>query len=169
MCTLWRFKEVVAFMLIYLPNRVMCLEKSRYLAMNWPLQASVPSFHVCSTLGSSALPHFLNQVPPKAQQEDLPDFLFTPHLEHAEPIVTVMHGKRERKREREKGKKYTRWIDSYPILIFVIHFDIVIVNIELTPIGIIIVVVDKKQKLIRKAVIATLSSKSTNRHDAVPH
>ena len=44
-----------------------------------------------------------------------------------------------------------------------------IVNIELTPIGIIIVVVDKKQKLIRKAVIATLSSKSTNRHDAVPH
>ena len=33
-------------------------------------------------LGSPACPHFLNQVPPRAQQLSLPDCLATPHLGH---------------------------------------------------------------------------------------
>merc|ERR1712232_289153 len=47
-----------------------------------PLQASMPSFQVCSKLESPILPHFWNQEPPRAQQLSLPA-LFVAHLTHA--------------------------------------------------------------------------------------
>ena len=44
-------------------------------------QASTPSSHVCSNAASPVAPHFLNQLPPRAQHVDLPALLVT-HLAH---------------------------------------------------------------------------------------
>ena len=46
------------------------------------LQASKPSYHLCSTLLLSALPQFPNQEPPRPQQLLLPDLPMMPHLGH---------------------------------------------------------------------------------------
>ena len=50
------------------------------------LQACTPSTHVCSNFKSPALPQFLNQAPPGAQQLRFPDFLTVPHLKHMGPV-----------------------------------------------------------------------------------
>ena len=39
----------------------------------------MPSIHRYGKLASPKSPHFLNQVPPGAQQLSLPDFLIVPH------------------------------------------------------------------------------------------
>ena len=54
------------------------------------LQACTPSNHVYSVFELSAVPQFLNQAPPGAQQLILPDFLMVPHLEHMKPIVVTV-------------------------------------------------------------------------------
>ena len=59
------------------------------LATNLRLQASTPSDHLWPTFLLPALPQFLNQVPPGAQQLTLPDFLNVPHLGHAIVLAIV--------------------------------------------------------------------------------
>ena len=50
----------------------------------------MPSNHVYSPFAFPALPHFLYQAPPGAQQLRLPDFLLVPHFGHAELGLLVV-------------------------------------------------------------------------------
>ena len=54
------------------------------------LQASMPSYHVRRILALTALPHFLNQEPPRPQQLALPDFSMIPHVGHADPLDVIV-------------------------------------------------------------------------------
>ena len=54
------------------------------------LQARMPSYHVCSSLALPAVPHFLNQEPPRPQQLIFPDFAMAPHLGHAGLVVVIV-------------------------------------------------------------------------------
>ena len=53
-----------------------------------PLQAWMPSAHVWSNVVSPASPHFLNQVPSRAQQLRVPTLL-VPHLTHVFPLLSA--------------------------------------------------------------------------------
>ena len=57
-----------------------------------PLQACMPSSHVCSNFESPTSPHLLYQAPPRAQQLSLPVFSIVPHLEHAGLNVPLLVG-----------------------------------------------------------------------------
>ena len=55
-----------------------------------PLQARMPSCHVCSTFTLPKAPQLPNQEPPRPQQLILPDFWVAPHLAHVESMVFVI-------------------------------------------------------------------------------
>ena len=55
-----------------------------------PIQACIPSNHVCSYFESSGSPHLLNQAPSRAQQLRIPDLLIMPHLGQLIPGVGVL-------------------------------------------------------------------------------
>ena len=54
------------------------------------LQASKPSYHVCSLSVLSVAPHFPYQEPPRAQQLRLSLFLMTPQVRHAVMVGDVV-------------------------------------------------------------------------------
>ena len=54
-----------------------------------PLQASMPSCHVCSRVASSTPPQFPYQEPARAQQLSLSVFLMTPQMGHEELAIVV--------------------------------------------------------------------------------
>ena len=54
-----------------------------------PLQACMPSNHVCGKSVLPTFPHLLYQAPPRAQQLRLPDLSMVPHLGHTRLIVAV--------------------------------------------------------------------------------
>ena len=77
------------------PERFSCstaLDSSPLTAFNCVrvLQASKPSYHLCSTLLLSALPQFPNQEPPRPQQLLLPDLPMVPHLGHTETMAVPL-------------------------------------------------------------------------------
>ena len=54
------------------------------------LQAWMPCAHVWPKFESPGFPHLLNQVPPRAQQLRLPEFLMVLHLVHTGLTVTMV-------------------------------------------------------------------------------
>ena len=76
--------------LVWLSNTDCTCDLSESIPAKACVQACMPSNHVYSAFAFPALPHFLYQAPPGAQQLRLPDFLLIPHFGHTELGLLVM-------------------------------------------------------------------------------